>query len=136
MVGDGLAFSFSGLKTAVLHQVRRNPDARTDADIADLAASFQAAVVEVLPSTLVAAADAIGARTLVLGGGVAANSGLRAAVADLATETGRRALIPPPELCTDNAAMIAATAWWRLRSDGPTSIGDGAFPSLALPTSP
>ena len=131
MIGDGLDFSFSGLKTAVLHQVRRD----ADANVADLAASFQAAVVDVLTHKLDAAADAIGARTLVLGGGVAANSQLRASVAALAIETGRAALIPPPELCTDNAAMIAATAWWRIRSDGPSSLADGAYPSLALPSS-
>ena len=131
MIGDGLDFSFSGLKTAVLHQVRRD----ADANVADLAASFQAAVVDVLTHKLDAAAAAIGARTLVIGGGVAANSQLRASVAALAIETGRAALIPPTELCTDNAAMIAATAWWRIRSDGPSSLGDGAYPSLALPSS-
>ncbi len=130
MLGDGLDFSFSGLKTAVLHQVRRNPDGAA----ADVAASFQAAVVDVLVRKLDAAADAIGARTLVVGGGVAANSGLRAALAVLGAETGRTALVPPPELCTDNAAMIAATAWWRWRSDGPSDLADGAFPGLKLPT--
>ncbi len=130
MVGDGLDFSFSGLKTAVLHQVRRNPDG----DVADVAASFQAAVVDVLTRKLDAAADAIDARTLVVGGGVAANSALRVGLAALGERTGRVALIPPPELCTDNAAMIAATAWWRWRSDGPTALTDGAFPSLKLPS--
>ena len=130
MRGDGLDFSFSGLKTAVLHQVRRAPDL----EVADLAASFQAAVVDVLTEKLGHAAEAVDAQTLVIGGGVAANSALRAAVADLADRTGRRALIPPRELCTDNAAMIAATAWWRLRSDGPTPLDDGAYPSLPLPT--
>ena len=80
MRGDGLDFSFSGLKTAVLHQVRRAPEVA----VADLAASFQAAVVDVLTDKLAAAADAIDARTLVIGGGVAANSALRASVAALA----------------------------------------------------
>ncbi len=135
MAGDGLSFSFSGLKTAVLHHVRRNPESMAEAaEVADVAASFQAAVVDVLTSKLDAAADSIDARTLVIGGGVAANSALRASVAGLGHETGRQVLIPPRELCTDNAAMIAATAWWRLRSDGPTSLRDGAFPSLPLPT--
>jgi N6-L-threonylcarbamoyladenine synthase len=129
MQGDGLDFSFSGLKTAVLHQVRRAPEMA----VADLAASFQAAVVDVLVAKLAAAADAIGARTLVIGGGVAANSALRAAVADLAAETGRAARIPPRELCTDNAAMIAATGYRRLRRDGPSPLGAGAAPNLALP---
>ncbi len=132
MRGDGLDFSFSGLKTAVLHHVRRNPDA----NVADVAASFQAAVVDVLVEKLAVAADAVDARTLVIGGGVAANTALRAAVTELAAASGRRALVPPRELCTDNAAMIAATAWWRLASDGPTPLDDGASPSLVLPTRP
>jgi N6-L-threonylcarbamoyladenine synthase len=131
MRGDGLGFSFSGLKTAVLHQVRRAPALAVE----DVAASFQAAVVDVLTGKLAAAADAVGARTLVIGGGVAANTDLRAAVSALADATGRQALIPPPDLCTDNAAMIAATAWRRLRRDGPTSLDDGAVPNLTLPTS-
>jgi len=127
---DNLDFSFSGLKTSVINHVRKHPDVRTE----DVAASFQAAVVDVLTDKLAAAADAIDARTLVIGGGVAANSGLRASVAALGERTGRRALIPPPDLCTDNAAMIAATAWRRLRRDGPTPLDDGAVPNLALPT--
>jgi len=121
-------FSFSGLKTAVVQHRRRHPEAA----VADVAASFQAAVVDQLVDKLVRAADEAGASTLVLGGGVAANSRLRARVAEVAEATGRRAFLPPPELCTDNAAMIAATAWWRLQSDGPTPLDAGVQPSLAL----
>ncbi len=127
---DGYDFSFSGLKTAVINHVRRHPEVR----VADVAASFQAAVVEVLLEKLVAAADAADARTLVIGGGVAANTELRSGLAGAAKASGRPALLPRLELCTDNGAMIAATAWWRLRSDGPTPLGCGAFPSLRLPT--
>jgi N6-L-threonylcarbamoyladenine synthase len=130
MAGEGYDCSFSGLKTAVTNHVRRHPDA----EVRDVAASFQEAVVDVLTRKLVAAADATGARTLVLGGGVAANSRLRERVEELAAASGRRALVPPVELCTDNGAMIAATAWWRLASDGPTSLSAGADPSLRLPT--
>jgi N6-L-threonylcarbamoyladenine synthase len=129
MQGDGLDFSFSGLKTAVLHQVRRTPEL----PVADLAASFQAAVVDVLVGKLAVAADAIGARTLVIGGGVAANSALRDAVATLGVETGRRALVPPLDLCTDNAAMIAATGYRRLLRDGPGAMDGGATPTVPLP---
>jgi N6-L-threonylcarbamoyladenine synthase len=121
-------FSFAGLKTAVAHHLRRHPDAA----VADVAASFQEAVVDQLVAKLAAAAEAAGAPALVLGGGVAANSRLRARVGELAAATGRRAILAPPELCTDNAAMIAATAWWRLRSDGPTSLHAGASPNLRL----
>jgi tRNA N6-adenosine threonylcarbamoyltransferase len=131
MLGEGYDFSFSGLKTAVVNYARKHPDA----DPNDIAASFQEAAVDVLTTKLLAAADDAGARTLVLGGGVAANSRLRSRVADAATASGRRAFLPPPALCTDNGAMIAATAWWRLEADGPTPLDAGIAPSLALPTS-
>jgi N6-L-threonylcarbamoyladenine synthase len=121
--------SFAGLKTAVVTHLRRHPDA----PVADVAASFQAAVVDQLADKLLAAADAAAARTLVLGGGVAANSALRARVAAAADATGRRVFLPPPELCTDNAAMIAAAAWFRLAADGPTPLDDGVDPTLGLP---
>jgi tRNA N6-adenosine threonylcarbamoyltransferase len=121
-------FSFSGLKTAVVNHVRGSPDS----PVADVAASFQAAVVDQLTDKLAAAADAAGATALVLGGGVAANSSLRARVEALAAASGRRAFLPPLELCTDNAAMIAAAAWWRLQSDGPTPLDAGIDPTLPL----
>ena len=130
MLNEGLDFSFSGLKTAVMLEIRRNPDRPAR----DIAASFQAAVVETLVYKLEKAADQIGARTLVLGGGVAANSRLRARVAEVAEKTGRRALLPRHDLCTDNGAMIAAAAHFRLISDGPTPLDDGATPGLILPT--
>jgi N6-L-threonylcarbamoyladenine synthase len=129
MLGEGYDFSFSGLKTAVINHVRKH----ADVEVRDVAASFQEAVVEVLTAKLVAAADDAEASTLVLGGGVAANSRLRSRVADAAAATGRHAFLPPPELCTDNGAMIAGAAWWRLESDGPTSLDAGIAPSLALP---
>ena len=125
---DEANFSFSGLKTAVAIHVRRHPEAET----ADVAASFQAAVVDQLVDKLVAAADGAGARSLVLGGGVAANSALRARVQAVADATDRRAFLPPADLCTDNAAMIAAAAWWRLESDGPTPLDSGIDPGLSL----
>jgi N6-L-threonylcarbamoyladenine synthase len=127
MPGD-TDFSFAGLKTAVVNHRRREPHAA----IADVAASFQEAVVDQLVVKLLAAADESGARTLALGGGVAANSRLRARVAEVANASGRNAFLPPLSLCTDNGAMIAATAWWRLRSDGPTPLDAGADPNLKL----
>ena len=129
MADDGLDFSFSGLKTAVLNHRRHHPDT----DPADVAASFQEAVVDVLSAKLITAADELGAATLVIGGGVAANSRLRRRVADLADETGRRAFLPPPELCTDNAAMVATAAFWQLRASGPSPLDGGAQPNLRLP---
>ena len=121
-------FSFAGLKTAVVNHTRREPET----PLPDVAASFQEAVVDQLVAKLLAAADEAGAPVLALGGGVAANSRLRAKVADAAAATGRSAFLPPPSLCTDNGAMIAATAWWRLRADGPTPLDAGADPNLRL----
>jgi N6-L-threonylcarbamoyladenine synthase len=130
MRNDGFDFSFSGLKTAVINHVRRHPDV----EVHDVAASFQEAIVDVLLTKLAGAAKVAGARTLVIGGGVAANSRLRAGLLEVAETSGVPALLPRIDLCTDNGAMIAATAWWRLQSDGPTSLSCGAFPSLRLPT--
>jgi N6-L-threonylcarbamoyladenine synthase len=121
-------FSFAGLKTAVVNHVRGTPDAV----VADVAASFQEAVVDQLVTKLFAVADEVDAPMVAIGGGVAANRRLRERVAALADTAGRRAFLPPPELCTDNGAMIAATAWWRLRDDGPTPLGAGIDPNLRL----
>ena len=120
--------SFSGLKTAVVQHVRAHPDVV----VADVAASFQEAVVDQLVEKLALAADAAEATTLVLGGGVAANSRLRARTAALAEATGRAAFLPPLALCTDNAAMIAATAAVRFAVDGPTPLDTGVDPGLGL----
>ncbi len=125
----GLDFSFSGLKTAVVNHVRRHPDVAN----ADVAASFQEAVVDVLVTKTLVAADRVGARTVCLGGGVAANSRLRARFAAAAEAAGLAHLVPDRAFCTDNAAMIAAAAHHRLAADGPTPLDGGADPSLRLP---
>ncbi len=124
--GDG--FSFSGLKTAVVNRVREDPDLPT----ADVAASFQEAVVDVLTTKLLRTANRLDVPTVALGGGVAANSRLRERVAADAEAAGRRVHLPSPELCTDNAAMIAALAHRRLAADGPTPLDDGVTPGLRL----
>ena len=129
MMNDGLDFSFSGLKTSVINYVRNNPAANT----ADVAACFQEAVVDVLVSKSRKAADLIGAKGLVLGGGVAANSLLRTRFMEMCESDGRRGLVPSRAMCTDNAAMIGSAAWYRWRSDGPTTLDSGAFPNLRLP---
>jgi len=128
MLNDGLDFSFSGLKTSVINHVRKNPDVSA----ADVAASFQEAVVDVLVTKARRAAAATGARGLVLGGGVAANSLLRRRFAAIADEDSIRVFLPSKAMCTDNAAMIAAAGWHRLRSDGPMSMDVGAVPNLRL----
>jgi N6-L-threonylcarbamoyladenine synthase len=101
-----LDFSFSGLKTALLYAIRDLDDAELDRRRADLAASYQRAIVDALIGRTAAALEREALDRLAIGGGVAANSELRAAVAEL----GARVWTPPLELCTDNAAMIAGAA--------------------------
>jgi N6-L-threonylcarbamoyladenine synthase len=140
-VGDPAAFAFprplrdegynvrlSGLKTAV---VRAAGVATTRSD-ADVAASFQAAVVDVLATKLARALDATDAATVAIGGGVAANSALRAAVTSLAKHRGLRCALPSLRYCTDNAAMIAAAGFHRLALDGPSPLSMSVDPSLRL----
>ena len=143
--GQSLDFSFSGLKTAVLYHVNGVPGAMQDSprpkrrgrhaaraeaqanagrgiehfterEIADVAAAFQAAVVDVLRIKLRRAARKTGAKTLLLGGGVAANSALRAAAVKLARQLGCVLRMPPMPFCLDNGAMIAGLAWHYLQA--------------------
>lgn len=107
---DSLDFSFSGIKTAVLHYVRKHGPKQ----VADLAASFQQAVVDVLVAKTLAAAGQCQASRVVVTGGVAANSQLRREMHAACAEAGLQLVIPHPRLCTDNGAMIAAAAHWRL----------------------
>jgi N6-L-threonylcarbamoyladenine synthase len=108
--GDGLDFSFSGLKTALLYKVRDLGEEETERRRADLAASYQRAIVESLLARTRAALEREGVRRLAIGGGVAANSELRASVERLSRELGVDLWVPPVSLCTDNAAMIGAAA--------------------------
>jgi N6-L-threonylcarbamoyladenine synthase len=100
-------FSFSGLKTSVLNHLRQYPSPPTGDRLNDVCASFQAAVCEILTHKAGAAAAATGIRRVVVAGGVACNSGLRRAMADLAGVAGLELHFPSPGLCSDNAAMIA-----------------------------
>jgi len=128
MLHDGLDVSFSGLKTSVINYVRKNPTVST----ADVAASFQYAVVDVLAAKARKAAKQIGAKTMALGGGVAANSLLRTTMTTVCAESGWRLVLPSMAMCTDNAAMIASAGWYRLVADGPSSLELGAMPNLKL----
>lgn len=128
MMHDGLDVSFSGLKTSVINHVRRNPEMSN----VDIAASFQAAVVDVLCAKTMKAAQQVGAQGIVLGGGVSANSFLRSEMSRRGGEAGFKVALPSRAMCTDNAAMIAAAAWHRLKSDGPRELDCGAYPNLKL----
>ena len=128
MRNEGMNFSFSGLKTAVVNYVRQHPDVET----ADVAASFQSAVVDVLTHKARKAAREIGAKGICLAGGVAANSELREKTLDMCVEDGIQGFLPSRAMCTDNAAMVAATAWWRMQSEGQSPLDLGADPNLKL----
>src|SRR5581483_10499137 len=117
---DRLDFSFSGLKTAVLYAVGGQDAARptpppAGQKRADLAASFQQAVLDVLVGKARQALQRTGLRRLAVGGGVAANRALRSALDAMVREEGAELFIPPMKLCTDNAAMaaVAAEKWSR-----------------------
>jgi N6-L-threonylcarbamoyladenine synthase len=129
---DDYAFSLSGLKTAVLRYVKAELDAGREIDLADLAASFQEAIVDVQVTKTLRAARETGAGTVLLGGGVVANTRLRERIADAGAAEGVRVLFPSMPLCTDNGAMIAAAGASRLARGERTPLDVGADPSLEL----
>lgn len=127
---DTLDFSFSGLKTAAMQQLV--PAVQQGLPLEDAAAELQQAIVEVLVERLFQAAERTGARAVAVTGGVAANGGLREAVAAEAERRGLEAVLPPPALCTDNGAMIAAAGHFRLLEAGPSPVGLGVDPSAQI----
>jgi N6-L-threonylcarbamoyladenine synthase len=128
---ESLDFSFSGLKTALVYAVRDLGPEVALAKRADLAASFQRAVVNSLMLRLEQALARTGAGRVALGGGVAANSELRARVTALCARDGLELKIPPSELCTDNAAMIASAARYVEPVPYPEFLGFDAFARAA-----
>ena len=132
---DYYGFSFSGLKTSVLTRVRDIDAAgELETEVPHLAASFQKSVVDVLAGKTMRATREKGCKRVVLGGGVAASSALRAALADALGEDGEL-YYPSPRLATDNAAMIARTALHRFRLGevaalNVTAKADMTFPGL------
>ena len=127
------SFTFSGLKTAVARWVEARERNGEPVPVADVAASFQEAVVDVLTRRAVAACVDRGIGHLVIGGGVAANSRLRAVAAERCAAAGVRLRMPPPKLCTDNGAMVAALGALLVERDiEPSPLDLAADPSLAL----
>ncbi len=141
-LGDSFDFSFSGLKTAarrIVAEARADVGLSDDPDaplppavVAELAWGFQDAVVDVLATKTIRAARSAGARSIVLGGGVAANSALRARLAGDADELGIPLIVPRPALCTDNGAMIGAAGARRFEAGQRSGLDLDARPSLPL----
>jgi N6-L-threonylcarbamoyladenine synthase len=133
-MGDSYDFSFSGLKTAVRRIVEGWADdgGATPGRIAGVAAAFQEAVVDVLATKTLRAAAERGARAIVVGGGVAANRLLRERLTAGAAEQGTELFVPPPEYCTDNAAMIGAAGFARFRAGVTAGLDLDARPSLPI----
>jgi len=147
---DSLDFSFSGLKTAVLYHVNGVPNAKlspeaiaakgpgygkgadglSEKETADIAASFQAAVAEILAVKLRRAVARCGARSVVIGGGVAANSTIRARLTTECDTLGCAIRLPPMKYCTDNAAMIAGVAYHLLQAGHVDGFDLEATPTL------
>ena len=143
-LGDSFDFSFSGLKTAArraVDEARRDarlpddPEATLpEATTAELARGVQDSIVVVLVTKTIRAARELGARSILLGGGVAANSALRNRLAGEAEALGLPLIVPRPGLCTDNGAMIGAAAAWRLAAGEQAGFELDARPSLPLAT--
>ncbi len=125
-------FSFSGLKTSVWHYLTRKRQDRWRDEMADVAASFQEAVVDMLISPTLRAAAEFGVKRIVLGGGVSANSRLRGKMAEKAGEAGAELHYPSPRFCTDNGAMVALVGSRRLERGGRNGPRLNADPALIL----
>ena len=110
--GSPYDFSFSGLKTAVINLIHNAAQKGQEVDTDSLCASFQKTVAEILTGRLMLAADTYGYRTIVVAGGVSANSGLRSMLENACQEQGYQLYMPPLNLCGDNAAMIGSQAYY------------------------
>jgi len=131
---DNYDFSFSGLKSSFINTVHNARQKNEDIDPNDLAASFQAAVVDVLVDKTIRAAKEKNVKQLVLAGGVAANKGLRTALKEAVSQElpGAEILIPPLELCGDNAAMIGAAAYVQLEKNNFADYSLNGRPGLTV----
>ncbi len=127
---QGLDFSFSGVKTAVINYVHKAEQKGEPINNADVAASFQAAIVDVLVSVTIEAAEKRGLRKIALAGGVAANGCLRASLKAAAEKKGMEMYMPPLSLCTDNGAMISCAGYYAYQSGERAPLSQNAFASF------
>jgi N6-L-threonylcarbamoyladenine synthase len=127
-----LDFSFSGVKTAVLNYINTERQAGREVNASDVAASFEASVVDVIAAKTRIALHNTGYKKLTMGGGVAANSMLRARVAAFCEADGVELYVPPPIYCTDNAAMIACAAYYQFKEQGPSTLDTDAYATLLI----
>lgn len=125
-------FSFSGLKTAVLNYLNTERQAGREINVPDVAASFQEAVIEVIVHKTMEAVTEAKQDKLVLAGGVAANSRLRAELSHACEKAGVKLYVPSPVLCTDNAAMIGCAAYYKYKAQGADGLDLDAYPGLAI----
>ena len=132
MDGDSLDFSFSGVKTAVINYLHKLDQNGEEYNKADIAASFQAAVTDVLCEHTVEAALKTGRKTVALAGGVASNSALRDKMEKVCAKHGINVIYPPPILCTDNAAMIACAGYYEFLNGNTADMTLNAVASLPL----
>ena len=130
--GESFDFSFSGLKTAALNYLNEAKQKRQEVPLADFAASFQWAIIDVLTQKLMAAAQAYGVDQVILSGGVAANKTFREHVAAEAAARGKELLYPPVHLCTDNAAMIGSAGYFRYLAGQRSDYSLNAVANLRL----
>ena len=129
---DSFDFSFSGIKTAVLNYINSEKQAGREINKADVAAGFQAAVMDVVAAKCIDAALSMGTGKLALSGGVAANSLLREKLGEECKRHGIRLYCPPPVLCTDNAAMIGCAAYYKYKEGAEDDLTLDAFANLEL----
>lgn len=133
---DGLNFSFSGLKTAVLYYLQKMPDMQRNEvlkhHLSDVCASFQAAVVDVLLESVRRAVEQTGIRRVAVVGGVSANSGLRKEMKKMVSTQNISVYIPPLKYCMDNAAMIGMTAYFKYHAGITSSLELNAEPNLSV----
>ena len=130
--GSPYDFSFSGLKTAVINRLHNAEQKGEEVNKADLCASFQHTVTELLVGNTMAAARDLGMDTIVLAGGVSANSGLRAGMEAACADRGYRLYAPPLSLCGDNGAMVAAQGYYELLSGRTAGMELNAVASLPI----